>query len=179
MTVSKDWKGVTLWQPWASMIAQGHKTIETRSWPTRHRGTLAIHAARRLEDGHVHDVLASEAFSMLGRSRQHLLLDALTGTRYPLGCIVATCQVVACLRIEQVTEEAQVATVVETEMPAETRLLPPPGTIEHALGDYRPGRYAWILEDVHALTQPVPCRGAQGLWDVDAQTRLDIAGALA
>lgn len=29
-------------QPWASMIASGEKTIETRTWPTKHRGPLLI-----------------------------------------------------------------------------------------------------------------------------------------
>ncbi|MDA8335257.1 MAG: ASCH domain-containing protein [Peptococcaceae bacterium] len=38
---------LTLRQPWASLIAQGAKQIETRSWPTSHRGLLAIHAAKR------------------------------------------------------------------------------------------------------------------------------------
>jgi len=35
-------KAISLHQPWASMIAQGSKTIETRTWPTDHRGDLLI-----------------------------------------------------------------------------------------------------------------------------------------
>jgi len=35
-------KAISLHQPWASMIAQGAKTIETRTWPTDHRGDLLI-----------------------------------------------------------------------------------------------------------------------------------------
>lgn len=38
-------KALTLWQPWASLVALGVKTIETRSWSTGYRGPLAIHAA--------------------------------------------------------------------------------------------------------------------------------------
>lgn len=37
-------KVLTLHQPWASLIALGVKTIETRSWTTSYRGPLAIHA---------------------------------------------------------------------------------------------------------------------------------------
>lgn len=37
-------KVLTLHQPWATLIAAGIKTIETRSWSTRYRGPLAIHA---------------------------------------------------------------------------------------------------------------------------------------
>lgn len=35
-------KAISLHQPWASMIQQGSKTIETRTWPTKHRGDLLI-----------------------------------------------------------------------------------------------------------------------------------------
>ena len=39
-------KAITLWQPWASMVAAGEKTVETRTWRTSYRGRLAIHAAK-------------------------------------------------------------------------------------------------------------------------------------
>lgn len=38
---------ISLWQPWASLMASGHKSIETRSWSTHLRGLVAIHAAKR------------------------------------------------------------------------------------------------------------------------------------
>ena len=38
--------------------------------------------------------------------------------------------------------------------------------IERLYGNYAPGRYGWILADVRALAAPIPCRGAQGLFDV-------------
>ena len=40
-------KAISLKQPWASMIANGSKTIETRTWPTKYRGDLLIVASRR------------------------------------------------------------------------------------------------------------------------------------
>ena len=40
-------KAITIWQPWASLVAVGAKTMETRSWPTKYRGPIAIHAAQR------------------------------------------------------------------------------------------------------------------------------------
>lgn len=40
-------RAITLHQPWASLVALGIKTIETRSWPTKYRGRLLIHAATR------------------------------------------------------------------------------------------------------------------------------------
>jgi len=36
------YKALSVKQPWASMIAQGSKTIETRTWSTEYRGDLLI-----------------------------------------------------------------------------------------------------------------------------------------
>jgi hypothetical protein len=40
-------KCISLWQPWASLVAVGAKRIETRGWATAYRGRLGIHAAKR------------------------------------------------------------------------------------------------------------------------------------
>jgi len=43
-------KAISLWQPWASFIAWGIKTIETRHWPLPKniKGPLAIHATKKI-----------------------------------------------------------------------------------------------------------------------------------
>jgi hypothetical protein len=38
---------------------------------------------------------------------------------------------------------------------------------ELAFGDFSPGRYAWILSNVQRLLEPIPARGALGLWELD------------
>jgi len=35
-------KAISLHQPWANLIRNGQKTIETRFWPTKYRGRLVI-----------------------------------------------------------------------------------------------------------------------------------------
>ena len=35
-------KAISIKQPWASLVASGEKTIETRRWPTKYRGDLVI-----------------------------------------------------------------------------------------------------------------------------------------
>ncbi|MGK4586208.1 hypothetical protein [Kitasatospora sp. HPMI-4] len=37
---------LTIRQPWLACILTGDKQIENRSWPTSHRGPIALHAAR-------------------------------------------------------------------------------------------------------------------------------------
>ena len=40
-------KAISIHQPWASWIARGLKTIETRSWPTNYRGDLLIASTKK------------------------------------------------------------------------------------------------------------------------------------
>ena len=40
-------KAISLWQPWAWAITHAGKDVENRTWPTRYRGPLLIHAAKR------------------------------------------------------------------------------------------------------------------------------------
>lgn len=42
-------RALSLWQPWASLIYDERKKIETRHWEMLHRGPLAIHAAMKVD----------------------------------------------------------------------------------------------------------------------------------
>jgi hypothetical protein len=127
-------KALSLTQPWASLVALGHKRVETRSWPTRYRGLLAIHASKGFP-GWAQDFAAEERAP--GRVPARLPLGAVL-------CVVQLCSVVP-------TEEA------------EGRV----SGLERHLGDYSPGRYAWMLRLVEVFDEPVPARGSLGLWDWD------------
>jgi hypothetical protein len=37
-------------QPWASLIASGVKDVENRTWPTKYRGAVLIHASQRADE---------------------------------------------------------------------------------------------------------------------------------
>lgn len=129
-------KALSLWQPWATLIATGAKLIETRSWRAKYRGPLAIHAAKRFPPqaraSCYHDPFCS-ALAAAGYTEETL----------PLGAIVAMCALVDCRRIASIGD------------------VPPEP--ERSFGDYAQGRYMWILRDVKALDEPVPAKGALGL----------------
>lgn len=42
-------KVLTIRQPWATLIMQGDKRFEFRSWQTKHRGELLIHAGKTID----------------------------------------------------------------------------------------------------------------------------------
>ena len=42
-------KALTIKQPWATLIMQGDKRFEFRSWQTKYRGDLLIHAGKDID----------------------------------------------------------------------------------------------------------------------------------
>ena len=87
-------KALSLTQPWASLVALGHKRIETRSWSTRYRGVIAIHASRGFPMP-ARDIAATIRFE--GVVELPLSL--------PLGAIIATARLVDVRRTEAVRGE--------------------------------------------------------------------------
>lgn len=45
--ISSVMKIISVRQPWASLIVLGFKDVENRSWSTRYRGPVLIHASKR------------------------------------------------------------------------------------------------------------------------------------
>ncbi len=141
-------KALSLIQPWASLVAIGAKQIETRSWKTLYRGTLAIHAAK--------------GFPCHGPEQ--------------MGVIVAVCELTAVHRIPlQPQHFARFDVPTQHRLSSYPVILPPlewregfGHSHEFDFGDYTAGRFAWILTDVCALKEPIVCKGALGLWDVPA-----------
>lgn len=134
-------RGLTLWQPWASLVAIGAKSYETRSWSTEYRGSLAIHAAKRQPELPP-DVTA-------GKHMMAALQEAdVVWASLPRGAFVAVCRLVDCFPVEDIWPELQ-------EL----------GN-EQYFGDYSSGRFGWVLDDIRLLDPPVPARGAQSLWYV-------------
>ena len=48
-------KALSVRQPWATLIAEGSKAVEVRSWRTPYRGPLLICSASKMADGYTVD----------------------------------------------------------------------------------------------------------------------------
>jgi hypothetical protein len=129
-------KAISLWQPYASAIPLGLKSVETRHWQTSHRGEIAIHAAKRFGP-------EEKRFAMAERA-----LDRLPA-RLPFGAIVA----VVCLVSIRTSDELKLQV----------------SAIERLYGNYEPGRFGWMLEEVRPLTTPVACLGRQGIFNLSPE----------
>ena len=75
-------KVITIKQPWATLIAKGYKEYEFRSWKTKYRGDILIHAGKSI------DKKAMDRF-------KHLNLE------YPLGQIIAKATITDCIQVDE------------------------------------------------------------------------------
>lgn len=178
-------QALSLWQPWATLIAIGAKTIETRSWGTRYRGRIAIHAAKttkgidalpgdcegKTEGGWVYGYIGDYQASYCRRTSKEgtrgdtQLVNVTSGegieidTTLPLGAVVATARLVDCLQVTRGTDCAGRPWLEGGPFSVDLDQLP--------YGDFAPRRWAWMLDDIRPIDPPIPARGKQQLFLVD------------
>ena len=145
-------KALTMTQPWATLVAIGENSIETRSWSTRYRGPLVIHAAKGFP---------REARELCRRRPYREVLDQSgyhDASELPLGAVIAVADLQDIMEFDRRSLRDVRARAAAGEFPAH----------EADFGDFSPGRYGWVLKDVRRLSEPIPARGMLGLWEVQA-----------
>lgn len=134
-------KALSLLQPYGSlMFVPDGKRFETRSWRTKHRGLIAIHASKKLDNWHH------------GFAKKHRAILWPNGVDEPwirTGAIIGVLDIVEMFT----TNEAIDAGLIDRPS-------------EREFGDYGPNRYAWATANPIKLTFPIPCNGALQLWTV-------------
>ena len=159
-------KAITILQPYASLIACGEKRYETRSWPTKYRGRIAIHAGLgqqwdiMLMDDDYFEALVRGGITTIGKRYPNL----------PHGFIVAFADITDCLKITEYYGEHSDGVLLENNIKIDRN--------EMILGNYYPGRYAWKLENIHMLKTPIPAKGQQGLWTWDDAAAKNYEGGI-
>ena len=153
-------RALTIYQPWASLIAAGVKQYETRNWATKHRGPIAIHAGlKKYNDyGFLGDeVINKMEAALIASGKSYLIFDL------PFGAVIATAELVGCWEIAEDPEGPFLC--VEWDGKNGDHELIVKGD-ELLFGDWTPGRYAFELLNVKLLSTPVYCRGKQGIWNI-------------
>lgn len=93
---------------------------------------------------------AGKSRAWLGDDDEDAALYAVDTRAIPFGAIVGVARLVACLKIDDVS--------------------PWPNRWRHLRDhEHAHGPWCWVLEDIKRAAQPIPCRGAQGLWDVSRE----------
>lgn len=115
-------KVLSIKEPYASLVMNKKKTIETRSWKTNYRGELYIHASQ--------STIPKEYLQREG------LKELIEDINMNYGHIICKCQLSDCISMSEEYIEK-----IKKENPE-----------EFICGVYEIGRYAWILEDIEIIT---------------------------
>lgn len=129
-------KVLSLTEPFATLIKEKKKLVETRSWKTNYRGELYIHAS--MTKPSKKDLEDKELMSLVENKVMHF------------GKIICKCNLVDCVYM---TEE-YINNVKENNYQ------------EYICGEYSTGRYAWILDNVEVLPNLIEAKGHLGIWDM-------------
>lgn len=145
-------KAITVWQPWAQLLAEGKKHDETRSWATKYRGPILIHAAKK-PYSQTERLMSAESRrkirDVLGIGFINRLEEIQTGA------IIGAAILVDCKLIDQTYHD-----FIKDLCPE-----------EYLYGDFTVGRYAWRLEKPVLFKEPIPAAGKQGLWEYKGELR--------
>lgn len=160
-------RALTLTQPWAGLVASGIKLVENRPRkmirPDDFGKRFAIHASREIDQA-VYDRI------------RELAPELRTGS-HP--------DVAPWYRLSRITS-AVIAVATLDGVVGSPSALRNPGTLANAIAPLADDQRRWffgpigyVLRDVVALAEPVPCRGWQGFWCVDEATEVKVRAQLA
>lgn len=158
-------KAITIHQPWATLIATGAKIFETRSWPTKYRGPIAIHASKKDPLPTIRSLPVKVQRSIFDCYYEKFNISAATLERMVTGHIIATAELVECYEVH--IDHTGDAVLMKAGVPAEWIGM---YSNEFQFGHYDFGRYAWKLSNVKMLPEPIPVKGQQGIWNVELCT---------
>ena len=130
-------KVLTLNEPWATLIKNKKKYIETRSWKTNYRGELYIHAGKKKINSSITN--RPELISLVGNDKMNY------------SKIVCKCELVDCIYM---TEDY--IKKIKKEEPQ-----------QFICGEYSVGRYAWILRNITPIDSDKDVSGKLGIWNYD------------
>lgn len=127
-------RAISLWQPWAELVARGLKRYETRGWSLDYRGVIAIHASKKK----FNPSACSQDF------RTQMLMDEVDSYFLKYGCVLCVADIVDCVPTESLLHSLSLR--------------------EQLYGDFSAGRFAWKLENVRRFPAPIEMAGHQGIF---------------
>jgi hypothetical protein len=148
-------KAMTIRPPWSWAISHGPKRIENRVWERAYRGRLAIHAGKGWDNDGEDSPLVQQAWRDAGIDIYKI--DP-AYREITLGAVVAV---------------ADLVDICGKGVPGYDLDVPcgcGPWAAE--------GQYHWRLANVRPLTDPIPCKGALGLWTLPDEVEAAVVAQL-
>lgn len=168
-------RALTLTQPWAGLVASGIKLIENR--PRRmikaadFGKPFAIHASKTVDDSVYARICEIAPWLALGESNPQNKIW------YPLSRLTSAVIAVATIEREVFSAYDINKKIFAVDASWRNRHRPPQPAGPTDLGDQARwffGSIGYVLRDVVALREPVPCRGWQGFWTLEADVEAKV-----
>ena len=162
MTLPKRIRALTLWPEWAWAVHFLDKRVENRTWapPASVIGQrVAIHAGLKL------DLAARQSLRMNGHDYHTPERDG-----YVHGAVESVVTIAGWVRDFRGADVA-----LDDEVSAH---VTDPEAIDAVFSPWFMGPIGWVLTDIIALPEPVPCKGAQGLWTLPADVESAVLAQL-
>lgn len=183
-------QALTLHQPWASLLAEGVKEFETRSWgcPQKFIGSpIAIHAAKTKKalwtpDAKRHSDLGGIPWSHVFREfglPTPTIADGWLGHVLTIGVFVSSHEIIGIRPVknnttEQPYEFSTKATFAKW-LPGNKQYFPLyPTKLELQLGGWEVGRHVWTFKIIQRLSPRIPCKGAQRIWTLPSEVQAKV-----
>lgn len=140
-------KAITIKQPWASLIVEGIKDIENRTWPTKYRGRVLIHASAKSVPGLPCEILSSIQYAHVF---SELKLNSLVGEK---GAIIGSVEIVDCVMNHQSIWADKTDGIIDSN------------TNEFIAKRNPKPTYNWVLANPILFPESIPAKGTLSFWD--------------
>ena len=152
-------KAITLYEPYASLMAIGAKVNETRPLKTNHRGDICIHAA--LKEVDIESEIYDRARAAVNARDQYLSCF--------YGCIVAVVELWDVQPAAMFYTKSDIPRLHQIQISEE----------EWSFGNYGFSRWVYRTRNLRRLKTPVPSRGFQCVgWTVSADVEAKVLAQL-
>ncbi len=140
-------KVLTVHQPWAWLLVNGHKPVENRAWRTNFRGRLLIHSG--IERGAAQSLkictdkkLRRLAPDLPSATKRPGLFDNAT-KGFEFGAIIGSVDIVDCVTVGEWHN----------------------ANLQHAGFWFAAGPFCWVCENAQTF-DPIKISGQRGLWNL-------------
>lgn len=170
-------KVLSLLQPWASLCVhtdsngKALKQIETRSWNTKYRGILLIHASASFNKESALAICKIGAYDYLMKAGYDWRPYG-KPTNIPLGAIIGKVELDGVIRTEDVDvsdDKWKRSKLFHKEDAFNKMNCATISPQEHAFGDYSEKRFCWLLSNPILFKEPIPCKGQLSIWNLPAE----------
>lgn len=142
-------KTISIKQPWASLIVEGIKDIENRTWPTKFRGRVLVHssATNLLNRCKFYDDILStmQIRDVCIKGKE----TAIFGCHLDTSAIIGSVEIVDCV-INHESIWAEHSTSKFQKISGNYKTIPV---------------YNWVLANPIKFPEPIPAKGKLSFWD--------------